>query len=111
MYFPPSHPNPTDIDTPFYLEIVREDAVFLFVLTSMVALTCTAPADGDPVLTMTHSGGADPLIIHQGEDADKYYEWVLRAKILHKSFLRIDTRCGKVNFWTQQQINQNKGVL
>lgn len=106
-----SSPSETsDTGIPFHLEIIQKNEVSLFVLTPMVALTCTAPPDGDPVLTMNYPGG-DPIVIHKGEDAGNFYEWILRAKILGKSFVRIDTRHAKVTFWSQSQIVQKKGIL
>lgn len=102
--------KPSDTPIPFYLEIVQENEISLFVLTPMVALQCNAPPDGDPVLVMRYPGG-DPIIIHKGEDAGNFFEWILRAKILNKSFLRIDTRYAKVTFWSQSQIWHRKGVL
>lgn len=100
-----------DTSVPFHLEIIQEGSVNLFDLSPMVALTCTAPPDGDPVLSMTCPGSTEPLIIHQGEKAGIFYEWIVRARILNKSFLRIDTVSGRVSYWSQSEILDKKGIL
>ncbi|GAA5262114.1 hypothetical protein [Methanocalculus sp. MC3] len=106
---PPSKTQ--DNGVPFHLEIVQEDSVALSDLSLMVSLKCNVLPGCDPILTMICLGSTEPLIIYTGERAGKIYEWILRAKHLNKSFLRIDLVSGKVSFWTQSQILHQKGNL